>query len=135
TGTDITVESIWKGNTERHDSIQQRAADHYDAGGFRVIFNDDDKGEAADLVCLKEEDDRIRLALVHCKFSGGTDAGSRVKDVVEVCSQAVRSAKWQWRFRELCRPIVLRDKRLRTPSRPTMFLKGQAKDLNLFLRV
>lgn len=56
-GTDITVESIWKGNVERRDSIQQRTADHYDAGGFRVIFNDDDKGEAADLVCLKEEDD------------------------------------------------------------------------------
>ena len=134
-GTDITAESIWKGDTERPNSIQQRAADHYDAGGFRVIFNDDDKGEAADLLCLKEEDNRIRVALVHCKFSGGTDAGSRVKDVVEVCSQAVRSAKWQWRFRELCRHIVLREKRLRTPNRPTRFLKGQAKDLNHFLRV
>jgi superfamily II DNA or RNA helicase len=134
-GTDITVESIWKGDTERKDSIQQRAADHYDSGGFQVIFNDDDKGEAADLVCLKEEDDRIRVALVHCKFSGGSDPGSRVKDVVEVCSQAVRSAKWQWRFRELCRHIVLREKRLRTPRRPTRFLKGLAKDLNHFLRV
>ena len=70
TGTDITVESIWKGDTERHDSIQKRAADHYAAGGFSVIFNDDDKGEAADLVCLKEESDRVRVALVHCKFSG-----------------------------------------------------------------
>ena len=134
-GTDITVESIWKGNVERHDSIQQRAADHYDAGGFLVIFNDDAKGEVADLVCLKEEDDRILVALVHCKFSGSTNAGSRVKDVVEVCSQAVRSAKWQWRFRELCSHIVLREKRLRTPSRPTRFLKGHAKDLNYFLRV
>lgn len=134
-GTDITAESIWKGDIERRNSIQQRAADHYDAGGFRVIFNDDDKGEAADLVCLKEEDDRIKVALVHCKFSGGPDAGLRVKDVVEVCSQAVRSAKWQWRFRELCRHIVLREKRLRRPIRPTRFLKGQAKDLNHFLRV
>jgi hypothetical protein len=134
-GTDITVESIWKGTVERHDSIQRRAADHYDTGGYRVVFNDDDKGEAADLVCLKEEADRIRVALVHCKFSGGSDAGSRVKDVVEVCSQAVRSAKWQWRFRELCRHLLLREKRLATQSRPTRFLKGQAKDLNHFLRV
>ena len=133
-GTDITAESIWKGDTERQNSIQRRAADHYDAGGFRVIFNDDDKGEAADLVCLKEENDAIQVALIHCKFSGGTDAGTRVKDVVEVCSQAVRSAKWQWRFRELCRHIVLREKRLRTPSRPTRFIKGHAKDLNYFLR-
>jgi superfamily II DNA or RNA helicase len=134
-GTDITIESIWKGDTERKDSIQQRAADHYNSGGFQVVFNDDDKGEAADLVCLKEEADSIRLALVHCKFSGAPDPGSRVKDVVEVCSQAVRSAKWRWRFRELCRHIILREKRLRTPSRPTRFLKGHPKDLNHFLRI
>jgi hypothetical protein len=134
-GTDITVESIWKDGVERRDSIQQRAADHYDSGGYRIVFNDDDKGEAADLVCLKEEAEWIRVGLVHCKFSGGTDAGARVKDVVEVCSQAVRSAKWQWRFRELCRHIVLREKRLSTPSRPTRFLKGQVKDLNHFLRL
>jgi hypothetical protein len=134
-GTDITVESIWKDGTERLASIQQRAADHYEAGGFRIIFNDDDKGEAADLVCLKEEADRIRLALVHCKFSGSPDAGARVKDVVEVASQAVRSAKWQWRFRELCRHIAIREKTLATPERPTRFLRGSMKDLNHFLRV
>jgi hypothetical protein len=135
TGTDIRVESIWKDGVQRPNSVQQRAADHYDTGGFRVIFDDDHAGEAADLVCLKEEADRIRLALVHCKFSGKADAGKRVKDVVEVCSQAVRSAKWQWRYRELCRHIVVREKRLRSATRPTRFLKGQAKDLNHFLRV
>jgi hypothetical protein len=62
-----------------------------------------------DLVCLKEEDDKIRIALIHRKFSDDTDADSLVKDVVEVCSQAVRSAKGQWRLRELCRHIVLRE--------------------------
>jgi hypothetical protein len=39
-----------------------------------VVFDDDSAGEAADLVCLKEEVDHVRLALVHCKFSGGQTA-------------------------------------------------------------
>jgi superfamily II DNA or RNA helicase len=134
-GTDITLESIWKDGKERSDSVQQRAADHYRNGGFQLVFNDDDKGEAADLICLKEETDRIRLALVHCKFSGKSDPGARVKDVVEVCSQAVRSAKWQWRFRELCRHIVVRERKLRTAERPTRFIYGKPKDLNHFMRV
>jgi len=34
---------------------------------------------------LKEEEASIRLALVHCKFSGNSEAGERIKDVVEVC--------------------------------------------------
>jgi superfamily II DNA or RNA helicase len=133
-GTNITLESIWKDGNQRSNSVQQRAADQYRNGGFQLIFNDDDKGEAADLVCLKEEADRLRLALIHCKFSGGSDPGARVKDVVEVCSQAVRSAKWQWRFRELCRHIVVRERALRTAERPTRFIHGKPKDLNHFMR-
>src|SRR5205823_6746936 len=121
------LESIWKDGKQRSDSVQQHAADHYRNGGFQLVFNDDDKGEAADLICLKEETDRLRLALVHCKFSGKSDPGARVKDVVEVCSQAVRSAKWQWRFRELCRHIVVRERKLRTAARPTRFIYGKPK--------
>ena len=132
---DITKETIWKDGAERPDSIQWRAAQHYVGGGFEVVFDDDSAGEAADLVCLKEEIDHIRLALVHCKSSGGQTAGERVKDVVEVCSQAVRSAKWKWRFRDLVRHILGREQRLASAERPTRFLAGRAADLNRFIKV
>lgn len=134
-GVDITKESIWKDGTERRDSIQWRAAQHYIDGGFEVVFDDDSAGEAADLVCLKEEADHIRLVLVHCKFSGGQTAGERVKDVVEVCSQAVRSAKWKWRFRDLVRHLLGREQRLTNAERPTRFLIGRAADLGRFIKV
>jgi hypothetical protein len=134
-GTNISQESLWKGGKRRPNSIQGRAADHFREGGFELIFDDDHKGEAADLVCMKEEDESIRLALVHCKFSGDADPGKRISDVVEVCSQAVRSAKWVWRFRDLCRHITVREKRLRKPNRTSRFLAGEAKTLNQFLRM
>ena len=131
-GVDITRESMWRAEKERPDSIQARAAMHYKAGGFEIVFDHDSPGEAADLVCLKEEKDHIRLALVHCKFTSEA-VGERVKDVVEVCAQAVRSAKWKWRFRELCRHITSRERRLRKPYRPTRFLVGSMKEVNRVL--
>ena len=110
------------------------AREYIDAG-FEVVFDDDHAGEAADIVCLKEEQNHIRLVLLHCKFAGGEDAGRRVKDVVEVCSQAVRSAKWKWRFRDLLRHIAGREERLRTDERNTRFLAGKGPILTRFVRL
>lgn len=136
-GVDITKESIWKDGTKRTNSIQGRTADQFISGGFDIVFDDDDAGEAADLVCFKEEVDHIRLALVHCKFTTAATAGERVKDVVEVSSQAVRSAKWKWKFKDLCRHLNEREKKLASSvsSKPTRFLKGSGSDLNKFLKV
>lgn len=134
TDVDVTKESIWKDGSERQDSIQWRAATNFISGGFEVVFDDDAPGESADLVCMKEEADHIRLALVHCKFTRAI-AGERIKDVVEVCSQAVRSAKWKWKFKDLCRHILTREKNLKKADRPTRFLRGNSPSLNKFIRI
>jgi len=132
-GVDITTESLWKGGRERQDSIQGHVAARYVAGGYSVVFDDDAKGEAADLVCLREEAECIRVALVHCKFAGGDTPGSRIEDVVEVCSQAMRSSKWKWRFRELGRHLLSRERRLRTSRRHSRFIAGNSQELNRFV--
>lgn len=105
---DITVESIWKKGIERPKSVQAYVAAYFQEEGFEVVFNDDDAGEAADLVCLKEQEESIRVLLTHCKFSGGATEGRRVKDVVEVTSQAVRSAVWRGNFDRLHRHLMTR---------------------------
>ncbi|MGE0397020.1 MAG: DEAD/DEAH box helicase [Kofleriaceae bacterium] len=128
TGTKITVESIWRKGVRRSGSIQERAATHYITNGYDVVFDDDGPGEAADLVCLRELSDEIRLTLVHCKFSDSDDPGERVVDVVEVCSQAIRSAKRIWKFRELCRHLLQREKKAPRPN-SSRFLKGNGNDL------
>lgn len=107
-GVDIKIESTWKAGVERTNSVQSHVAADYIDNGFHVVFNDDDAGEAADLVCLREEEDHILLALVHCKYSGAASAGERVKDVVEVASQAVRSAVWRGNFDRLYRHMMTR---------------------------
>jgi superfamily II DNA or RNA helicase len=132
---DIRKESIWKDGAQREDSIQWRAANHFIEAGYEIIFDDDSAGEAADLICLKEEDDYIRLALVHCKFTQATTPGERIKDVVDVSSQAIRSAKWKGAFRDLCHHMITREKRAVSAARGTRFLEGRAIDLNKFVKV
>lgn len=123
-GVDFAKESMWKDGAARPDSIQWHVAQHYVGAGFSVVFDDDASGEAADLVCLKEEDDHIRLAFVHCKFAGGATAGERVKDVVEVCSQAIRCAKWNGRFNQLVHHLKNRNEKLTVSGRPTRYVAG-----------
>lgn len=128
---DITKESLWKASHLRWNSIQGHVAGRYLDSGFEFVFDDDGPGEAADLVCLKEEEDHIRLVLVHCKFSSGEAPGVRVSDVQEVSAQAVRSSKWAWRFKDLLRHLIVREKQARTSGR-TRALKGNVKRLNHF---
>jgi superfamily II DNA or RNA helicase len=134
-GVDFTKESMWKAGAKRDNSIQEHAAKHFIDGGFDIVFDDDAANEAADLVCFKLDDDRIRVVFVHCKFAGGMGPGERIKDVVEVASQAVRSTKWNGRMHQLATHLKRRDDDLKTASRPTRFLKGTASDLNQLVKI
>lgn len=131
---DAGVESMWRDGQYRARSIQEAAAKHYSEGGFEIVFNDDDPGEAADLVCMLEEDARIRLALVHCKFAHGGIGRQQVADVVEVAAQAVRSAQWKWRFKELCKHLAKRDRKVQGNPRGSRFIRGGVRDLERMAR-
>lgn len=128
-GVDLTKESLWKDGAERADSVQWHVAQEFIAREFDVVFDDDASGEAADLVCMKLEADHIALTLVHCKFSGAEEPGGRVKDVVEVASQAVRSARWVGKFPQLCQHVRAREEKLKRADRPSRFLRGAPSDV------
>ncbi|NUP12328.1 MAG: DEAD/DEAH box helicase family protein [Polyangiaceae bacterium] len=135
TGVDFAKESMWKNGMYVADSIQARARDVLTADAFDVIVDDDGPGEAADLVCVAERPDRVQVVLVHCKFSGGATAGERVKDIVEVCSQAVRSSRWMWRFDDLCQHLLARESRRLKGGGQSRFVVGDAKRLRALERI
>jgi hypothetical protein len=133
TGTDVRKESLWKDGSERPDSVQAQAARHFCDGGFDIVFDDDAPGEAADLVCFRMDDEVIRFSLVHCKYSESL-GGARVRDAVEVCAQAVRSGRWIWNFKGLCRHVFTRERLLTSDARPSRFLHGTPRELNQLLQ-
>lgn len=82
---------------QRMDSVQGFTFDKI-AEDYSIVFNDDGKGEIADLVAIRENQNAIYIDLYHCKFCPKTDGvakpGARIADVYEVCGQASRSVKW-----------------------------------------
>lgn len=91
-GSNLTKESMGK---ERNKNTVQHKTFTIIKDSYDIIINDDESGEAADLVCIKEYDDHILLSLYHCKFSATEKPGARLQDLYEVCGQAQRSIRWK----------------------------------------
>ena len=62
-----------------------------DERGYDIVFDDDDAGEAADVIALKVEGERLRVDLFHCKYSSKDSPGARLEDLYPVCGQAQKS--------------------------------------------
>lgn len=123
---DIRKESM--GKAMNNDCIQYHTWQLIESD-FDVIINDDDSGEAADLVALKSLPDKIILSLYHCKYSHGDKPGARLSDLYEVCGQAQRSVRWK----HVGLPYVYRHIKLRESQwksiGSTRFLKGDITEL------
>jgi superfamily II DNA or RNA helicase len=96
-GIDIKKES--QGTTKEQDTIQARVIRELRAGAYDVIFDDDGKGESADIVTIHVVGEApspkaIEVEFYHCKYSGGSTPGHRLEDLYEVCGQAQKSIFW-----------------------------------------
>jgi hypothetical protein len=132
-GCDIRTESIWKNGLRRANTVQGRAVEFCKADGYDLIFNDDDAGEIADLVCFKREGAGFIIRFVHCKFSKSSNSGARVGDLTEVASQASRSVRWTGRVEELVKQMRRRSKKLN--GKDTRFVIGGITMLNGYERL
>lgn len=133
-GVDITRESQHaerRPGTVQHKLIELLQQDR----SYQVIFDDDDKGEAADVVAIRivNEDHRkfLEVELYHCKFAGGAP-GARLDDLYVVFGQAQRSAKWLAtadRRTELFTHLLLRDAKRTGRGGSTRFERGDKRCL------
>lgn len=97
TGSNIRVES--QGRMKKAHSIQARVIRELGDLGCSIIFDDDGKGEAADVIAVwvhgpANAPTSIDVALYHCKFSGAAQPGARLDDLYEVCGQVQKSSHW-----------------------------------------
>ena len=127
-GIDLTKESRWRGGQIRNDSIQQRFIEHLEEGPATFIIDDDDQGEAADIVAIEETADTITVYLWHCKYSHLAEPGRRVDDLYEVCGQAQKSIKWTWSLQTLIRHLIIRETK-HARGRDSRFIRGSTHEL------
>lgn len=127
TGTNIKNES--QGIGRGSDTVQYRVIQELKKRDFTVIFDDDDSGEAADVVAVKEESDCIHVEFWHCKYSQKDFPGSRIKDLYEVCGQAQNSIRWLEKTWDLFSHLLRRDPRKYLEVEETRIELGSRKDL------
>ena len=126
-GVDIQKES--QGITRESDSIQRRVIEQLNQRSFDIIFDDDDSGEAADVVTIRDTDTAIEIEFYHCKFSGKPKVGHRIKDLYEVCGQAQKSIRWMEKPYDLFTHLLRREPRQRGGRERSRIEKGSLEDL------
>ena len=107
-GVDYTAESHYKGGESRENSIQEYMMRRFVDLGAKVVFNDDNAGESADIVAVFVDDEVIRFELIHCKYSKDK-SGARLSDLFEVCGQAIVSLRYKWKPEELIKHLERRN--------------------------
>ncbi|MFN4249933.1 DEAD/DEAH box helicase [Deinococcus sp.] len=95
TGTNLRRES--QGPERDQATIQYRVMQSLkgDSAPFAVLFDDDDQGEAADVVALRWTDQTVEVHFYHCKYTKADEPGQRVADLYEVCGQTQKSVQWR----------------------------------------
>ncbi len=107
-GVDIKRES--QGPERDPTTIQHRAIEVLSSEAeWEVVLDDDGTGELADAVFMRREDDDLEVMLVHCKYSSEATPGARIKDLYEVCGQAIKMNRAKSFPDQLARRLLRRE--------------------------
>jgi hypothetical protein len=129
TQTRIDTSKESQGAERESDSIQYKVKSEVRKGDYKVIVDDDDIGEAANVVAVRVEEKAMVVELYHCKYSHGIALGHRVEDPYEVCGQAQRSVHWVEKPIELFRHLLRRDENRVKQGKPSRIEVGTSTDL------
>ena len=131
-GTDIKKES--QGKNKSADSIQYRVIQALKTtDGYCLLFDDDDSGEIADVIAIKEDEvnKSFVFELYHCKFSTEVRPGARVADLYVVCGQAEKCVKWVQNTQGLIARLKKRENDRTNNGQDTRFEKGDMQLLHI----
>lgn len=120
------------GKARATDTIQHYAFQKLKAE-FDLVFNDDGSGEAADLVALKDVDEKtIRLCLVHCKNAHEAKVTQDIRNFYVLCGQAQKCVAIKHRGMARLYHDLKRRHEIWAQEGHSRFLKGDIKQLAYF---
>lgn len=79
------------------ESIQYKVIQKLIEGDYDIVYDDDNAGEIADVITLKQIDNEIHVELYHLKFAHDGKVTSQIANFYEVCGQAQKSANWKYK--------------------------------------
>ncbi|MBD8015046.1 DEAD/DEAH box helicase [Planococcus wigleyi] len=133
-GVDIKKESQFDHKTKkiRTDSIQYHVIKELKSKvDYSIVFDDDGSGEVADIITIRENNNKLYFEFYHCKYSDAAKPGSRIKDLYEVCGQASKSVDWRSNMTKLISHMKERERKRRKKDERTRFEVGNMEALQL----
>lgn len=133
-GVPLRFESKWKNGVMRPASVQGRLIEERIQCENTFVIDDDDAGEAADVVEILQGEHEVLFRLYHCKYAHGQEPGVRTADLYEVCGQAIRSSRLISNPEALLQHLERRETKGLLNGRPTRFEKGDVNGLRKLRR-
>jgi superfamily II DNA or RNA helicase len=127
--SDVDIKKESQGIDHIKESIQFHVIEELRKRNLAVLFDDDDSGEAADIIGITEKESSVDVEFYHCKYSSQTSPGVRIKDLYEVCGQAQKSVRWMENPTNLFSHMLAREPRKCRGKSGTRFEMGAADDL------
>lgn len=118
------------------DSIQYFCIQRLLLENYDIVFNDDNSGEIADIVAIRDEKERIVVDLFHLKFALKGEVSNNIENLYEICGQAQKSLIW--RHRENNEDLfnrLLKREHTKNKNGLSRIRKGSKEDLERLLRV
>ena len=99
-GVKLSEESQGVAPKLKTDSIQYHVIQELQKEDYDIIFDDDNPGEIADVITMKQVNNKLRIELYHLKFAQDGRVSNRIDNFYEVCGQAQKSANWKYKEAE-----------------------------------
>ncbi|GAB5566110.1 MAG: hypothetical protein Wins2KO_31730 [Winogradskyella sp.] len=101
---------------------------------FQIVYDDDGKGEIADVIGINDEDHFIDVHLFHLKYAKGGNVGNDISNFYEVCGQAQKSLSWKYREgRNFFDHLLRRKVKTKNGNSCSRLIKGTEEDLESLL--
>lgn len=101
---------------------------------FQIIYDDDGKGEIADIIGINDSDTVIDIHLYHLKYAKKGVVNNDIDNFYQVCGQAEKSLKWKHKSgREFFNHLFKRKTKTLAGSSCSRIVKGTEDDLENLL--
>lgn len=101
---------------------------------FQIIYDDDGKGEIADIIGINDSDTVIDIHLFHLKYAKNGVISNDIDNFYQVCGQAEKSLKWKHKEgREFFNHLFKRKTKTLGGNSCSRIIKGTEDDLENLL--
>lgn len=135
-GVDLSKESQGIAPNLKTDSIQYHVIQELCKEDYDIIFDDDNAGEIADVITMKQVENKLHIGLYHLKYAHGGRVSDRICNFYEVCGQAQKSANWKYKeAEELVDHMLRRERKSKGVNESSRIQKGDKETLVKLLKL